>query len=87
MSAIRTRIAGAAEEAEGLAEVLMDWTGDGALDHDALMLDIEAFVDQYRGVPLGQLRLGAMLNEVATILRHHRLALPSDLSSFEGRNR
>jgi ubiquinone biosynthesis protein len=66
-------------QADDVADVLLDWAGEGA-EPDGLPAEIEAFVDDYRGVPLGQLKLGAMLEEAAAILRQHRLALPPDLS-------
>ena len=66
---------------QAVADVLLDWTGDGSnADIDALEAEIEAFVDQYYGVPLSQLSLGSMLTDVTAILREHRLALPSDLA-------
>ncbi|MCU0968549.1 MAG: AarF/UbiB family protein [Rubrivivax sp.] len=66
---------------EPVAEVLLDWAGDApASDLGMLEAEIEAFVDQYHGTPLAQLRLGEMLSDVTTILREHRLALPSDLA-------
>ncbi len=66
---------------QAVADVLLDWTGDGSnADVDALEGEIEAFVDQYYGVPLAQLSLGGMLSDVTAILREHRLALPSDLA-------
>ena len=67
-------------EPRRVADVMLDWTGDGAIDEDGLMLEIQAFVDQYHGVALKQLRLGSMLSDLVAILRQHRLALPSDLS-------
>ena len=67
-------------EPRGVADVLLDWTGDGAVDEDGLLLEIQSFVQQYRGVALKQLRLGAMLSDLVAILRQHRLALPADLS-------
>ena len=67
-------------EPRRVADVMLDWTGDGAIDEDGLMLEIQAFVDQYHGVALKQLSLGAMLSDLVAILRQHRLALPSDLS-------
>ena len=39
-----------------------------------------AFVDQYRGVPLKDLRMGVMLTDVTTILRDNGLSLPPDLA-------
>jgi len=66
---------------QAVADVLLDWTGDGSgADLDTLEAEIEAFVDQYYGVPLAQLSLGGMLSDVTNILREHRLALPSDLA-------
>ena len=68
-------------DAQAVADVLLDWTGDGSsADIDALESEIEAFVDQYYGVPLAQLSLGGMLGDVTAMLREHRLALPSDLA-------
>jgi ubiquinone biosynthesis protein len=62
------------------AEVLMDWAGAGAPAGDGLLCELENFVDQYRGVPLRELRLGALLTEAMGILRRYRLTLPSDLA-------
>ena len=66
---------------QAVADVLIDWTGDGhAAQAGVLEDEIAAFVDQYHGVPLAQLHLGEMLAEVTTVLREHRLALPADLA-------
>ena len=66
---------------QAVADVLLDWTGNEPGIHiDQLEGEIEAFVDQYHGVPLAQLSLGQMLGDVTTILREHHLALPSDLA-------
>ena len=66
---------------QAVAGVLLDWT-DSRRQADIAQLeeDIEAFVDQYHGTPLAQLRLGEMLLEVTAILRQHRLLLPADLA-------
>ncbi len=64
-----------------VVEVLMGWTSDGpGVNAGQLETEIEAFVDQYHGVPLAQLSLGQMLADVSTILREHHLGLPSDLA-------
>lgn len=66
---------------QAVADVLLDWTGDDhAVNQAQLEAEIEAFVDQYHGVPLAQLNLGQMLADVTAILREHHLALPSDLA-------
>ncbi|MFZ3259323.1 MAG: AarF/UbiB family protein [Thiobacillus sp.] len=67
-------------EPRRVADVMLDWTGDGAVDEDGLLVEIQAFVQQYHGVALKQLRLGAMLSDLVAILRQHQLALPPDLS-------
>jgi len=68
------------QQPERAVEVLLDWGEGGVLDEDGLVTDVEAFADQYRGVPLKQLRIGAMLGEVLALLRRHRISLPADLS-------
>ncbi|HAL36719.1 MAG TPA: ubiquinone biosynthesis protein UbiB [Polaromonas sp.] len=66
---------------QAVADVLLDWTGDEHGVHlSQLETEIEAFVDQYHGIPLAQLKLGQMLADVTTILREHHLGLPSDLA-------
>jgi ubiquinone biosynthesis protein len=59
---------------------LLGWAEGEAADEDALTRDIDAFIDRYHGVPLGQLDLAGMLLEVMAILRSHRLSLPADLA-------
>lgn len=68
------------QRAETVTEVLLDWTAEPDIDEAQLGEDIDAFVDRYHGVPLGQLDLVGMLLEVTTLLRVHRLALPADLA-------
>ena len=66
---------------QGVADVLLDWTGDEhGINLALLETEIEGFVDQYQGVPLAQLSLGQMLADVTAILREHHLALPPDLA-------
>lgn len=67
-------------EAGKVADVLLDWGGDVQTDGETLATEIDAFVDQYHGVPLKNLDLGAMLSDLVAILREHGLALPPDLA-------
>lgn len=62
-----------------VADVILDWSGE-VVDEDNLILEIQAFVDQYHGVPLKQLSIGSMLSELVTVLREHRATLPPDLA-------
>lgn len=66
---------------QAVADVLTEWTqGDAHVNLGRLEAEIDAFVDQYHGVPLAQLNLSSMLGDVTAILRQHRLALPADLA-------
>jgi ubiquinone biosynthesis protein len=65
-----------------VADVLLDWTVDGGTNEETLTAEIQAFVDQYLGVPLKQLKLGIMLADLVGILRGHQLHLPPDLALF-----
>ncbi|QID19747.1 ubiquinone biosynthesis protein UbiB [Nitrogeniibacter mangrovi] len=67
-------------DSEGVADILLDWSSETRADTDALRDEIDAFVDQYRGVPLQRLDMTAMLADVVAILRDHGLALPPDLA-------
>jgi ubiquinone biosynthesis protein len=67
-------------DADSAVEVLLDWAGGTRADGAKLAADIEAFIDRYHGVALKDLRMGAMLAELTTLLREHSLALPADLA-------
>lgn len=67
-----------------VADVMLEWTAAQAppqpTDEQALVQDIQAFVEQYHGMPLKRLNLSRMLSELVAVLRQHRLMLPADLS-------
>jgi len=65
-------------EPSRVAEVLLEWASGTTVDEEALVAEIEAFVERYRGVPLKQLRLGSMLSDMVAILRSHHITLPAD---------
>jgi ubiquinone biosynthesis protein len=67
-------------EAERVVDVLLDWSGDGLANETDLTQEVQAFVDQYHGVALKDLRLGAALTDFAALLRAHWLLLPADLA-------
>jgi ubiquinone biosynthesis protein len=67
-------------EPRRVLDVMLDWTGDGVQDEAGLTLEIQVFVDQYHGLPLKQLKLGAMLSDLVAILRQHQLMLPADMA-------
>ncbi|HEY0333453.1 MAG TPA: AarF/UbiB family protein, partial [Stenotrophomonas sp.] len=68
-------------DSEAVTDVLLAWADGGVeVDESRLQGDIELFVEQYRGVPLKQLRIGKMLLDITGILRAHALVLPADLA-------
>ncbi|MFZ5524791.1 MAG: ABC1 kinase family protein [Pseudomonadota bacterium] len=67
-------------EPERVADVMLDWTGDGAVDEAGLVQEIQSFVEQYYGMSLKQLSLGGMLADLVSILRRHHLKMPADLT-------
>ena len=81
-------------DADRAVEVLIDWGKDENVDRDSLKQEVEAFIDQYQGIPLKDVDLRAFLGDLTAILRAHRLALPPDtmlltkaLISLEGMGR
>lgn len=67
-------------DAERVTDVLLEWATQPHADESQMALDVDALVDQYHGVALGQLNLATMLVDVTTLLRSNRLALPADLA-------
>jgi ubiquinone biosynthesis protein len=63
-----------------VVEVLLAWAADAQIDEAALAEDIDALIDSYHGVALGQLQFGRLLSEVMALLREHHLVLPADLA-------
>ncbi|MFZ2170379.1 MAG: AarF/UbiB family protein, partial [Methylococcaceae bacterium] len=63
-----------------VAEILEDWSNNIYTDEQALIVEIEAFVDQYSSLSLKDLSLTAMLSDLMALLRDHKLILPPDLA-------
>jgi ubiquinone biosynthesis protein len=63
-----------------VAEILEDWSDNIYTDEQMLTIDLEAFVDQYSSLALKDLSLTAMMSDLMTILRDHKLILPADLT-------
>ena len=69
-----------ARDADNVVDILLDWAGAAQVDAEKVALDVDAFIDRYHGVPLQELRMGAMLADMTALLREHQLALPPDLA-------
>jgi len=67
-------------DADAVVDILLEWAGAAQIDAEKVALDVDAFIDRYHGLPLRELRMGAMLADLTALLREHRLALPPDLA-------
>lgn len=63
-----------------VTDVLLEWANDIDVDSENLAIEVDAFLDNYHSVPLKELKLTAMLNDITVILRDHKISLPPDLS-------
>ena len=67
-------------EEEPMLEVLIDWAGDAYVDEGKLISDVNELVFDYEGVPLKDVRIGALVRQFAAIVREHSIVLPADLT-------
>lgn len=65
---------------EAMLDVLLDWAGDAYVDEARLAADVNELVYDYEGVPIKDVRIGALVREFAAIIRRHSIVLPPDLT-------
>ena len=70
----------AGRDDEAMLDVLLEWTGEAAVDEARLAADVNEFVFNYANVPLKDLHIGKLFGELTVIMRDHYLVLPSDLA-------
>lgn len=63
-----------------VVEILEDWSDAVKTDTQVLVVEIDAFVDQYSSLALKDLSLPMMIGDLMVILRDHNLSLPADLA-------
>jgi ubiquinone biosynthesis protein len=69
------------QDADRLVDVFLDLgVTKKRVDRDLLRRDIEHLLSHYWGLPLGELRIAAVLNDVFAVMRRHHLHLPSNLA-------
>jgi len=69
-----------AKDIDALRDILIVWAGDSIVDETKLGADVDELIFNYDNVPLKQVRFGALLNELTTVMRENHLAVPSDLT-------
>lgn len=69
------------QNADRLVDVFLDLgvTRKG-IDRASVRRDIERLLSTYWGLPLGELKVAALLNDVYSVMRRHHLHLPSNLA-------
>ena len=65
---------------QAMLEVLLDWTGEHGVDETRLAADIGELAFDFADTELKDLRIGALLQRVAALLREHAILLPADLT-------
>ncbi len=62
------------------AKVLSQWSDGMPVNLDAMASDIEDIITMYYGLPLEELDVTGLLNDITALLRNHNLMLPSDIA-------
>ncbi|MDP2226419.1 MAG: AarF/UbiB family protein, partial [Moraxellaceae bacterium] len=68
------------QEPENATSVLIEWAGGRFVNREALSSEVASLVERFDGVPISELDVTALLNDVASILRNHAVRLPSDIT-------
>jgi len=66
--------------AEGLAQILLDWSTDGEIELDLFTQDCQSFIDRYHGIALAELDAAGLVRDVLHLVRENHLSLPVDVS-------
>jgi len=68
------------QDDEAMLEILLDWAGEQGVDEAQLSADVGELAFDFADIELKQLRIGVLLQRVATLLREHAILLPADLT-------
>ena len=67
-------------DAARACRILLHWSGAAVIRNDVLVGEIDDMIDKTHGVPLKQLRISELMNELIVLLQTHNLSLPPDLT-------
>jgi ubiquinone biosynthesis protein len=65
---------------QAMLEVLLDWTSEHGVDEVRLAADVGELAFDFADTELKDVRIGALLQRVAALLREHAILLPADLT-------
>jgi ubiquinone biosynthesis protein len=77
---VRLVLAIAGEEPNAVADVLLGWAGEPKVDRDALGVDLDQLIEEFRGTVLSGIEFSQIFSRVFDLLRDYKLVLPSDLA-------
>lgn len=70
----------AQRDERGIVDVLLEWVPDGEVDEARLSAEVGDMIFDYERVALKDVRIAAVLQDIAGIMRRHAIVLPSDLA-------
>ena len=68
------------QDDQAMLEVLLDWTGEHGVDEARLAADVGELAFDFADTDLKDVRISALLQRVAALLREHEILLPADLT-------
>jgi ubiquinone biosynthesis protein len=68
------------KDERALLDVLMDWGGVAEIDEERLAYEVTELMMSYDDLQLKDVRMGALLNDVTSLMRDNSLMLPADLT-------
>lgn len=77
---VRLVLAIAGEEISTVADVLLAWAGEPKVDRDALTVDLDQLIGEFRGTVLSGVDFSQIFSRVFALLRDYQLVLPPDLA-------
>jgi len=77
---VRLVLAIAGEETREVADVLLGWAGEPKVDRDALAVDLDQLIGEFRGTVLSGIEFSQIFSRVFDLLRDYQLVLPPDLA-------
>ncbi|TCP10694.1 2-octaprenylphenol hydroxylase [Crenobacter luteus] len=63
-----------------MLDVLIEWTGTSPVDEQKFAYDIGELMFAYEHVPLKNLNLSQLINDIMALVREHSIVLPSELT-------
>ena len=70
----------AERDERGMMNVLLEWTGSTPVDEEQFAEDIGEMLFQYDHVPLKNLNMSQLINDIMALIRDHGIVLPPDMA-------